>query len=178
VATPFEWSDAVQPVKLPRLLEDTVEYTPATVIGWGMNYTGSPIMTKLQTAEIEIVSDADCLEAYGGDIHTTNICAGTSEGGKNACIGDSGGPLIANDQQVGIVSWSVIPCAKKGYPVVYTEVSHYIDWIREVTTANSGPYEKEEEKEEEKESKPEDKPEDNEAVKPEEKESAKPDEKA
>ncbi|XP_067002695.2 trypsin-1 isoform X1 [Anabrus simplex] len=130
---PFEFNDHIKPVTLPRQLEETATYTPATVIGWGMNYTGGPIMTKLQTVEIEIVSDADCLEIYAGETHASNICAGVPEGGKGACIGDSGGPLIADGKQVGVVSWSVMPCASKGYPVVFTEVSFYIDWIKEVT---------------------------------------------
>jgi secreted trypsin-like serine protease len=53
----------------------------------------------------------------------------------NVCIrqGDSGGPLIVNNYQAGIVSWSVKPCAQAPYPGVYTEVAHYVDWIRNIT---------------------------------------------
>ncbi|PSN49711.1 hypothetical protein C0J52_16337 [Blattella germanica] len=45
--------------------------------------------------------------------------------------GDSGGPLLANGHQVGIVSWTLPPCGLAGYPGVYTEVSWYIDWINQ-----------------------------------------------
>jgi secreted trypsin-like serine protease len=53
----------------------------------------------------------------------------------NVCIlqGDSGGPLIVNEYQAGIVSWSAKPCAQAPYPGVYTEVSHYVNWIRNIT---------------------------------------------
>jgi secreted trypsin-like serine protease len=56
---------------------------------------------------------------------------------KCVCVcvlqGDSGGPLIVNEYQAGIVSWSVKPCAQAPYPGVYTEVAHYVDWIRSIT---------------------------------------------
>lgn len=53
------------------------------------------------------------------------------EGGKGQCSGDSGGPLIINGTQVGIVSWSRKPCTKPPYPGVFTEVSAYVGWILE-----------------------------------------------
>ena len=48
--------------------------------------------------------------------------------------GDSGGPLFqcnGNCNQVGIVSWGV-GCAEARHPGVYTRVSHYMDWIRNI----------------------------------------------
>lgn len=79
----------------------------------------------------------------------TNICGGIPEGGKGQCSGDSGGPLLVDGVQVGIVSWSVRnsekfleaqsveivdsqekPCTIAPYPGVYTGVSHYLDWIQ------------------------------------------------
>lgn len=45
--------------------------------------------------------------------------------------GDSGGPLVVNGTQVGVVSWSVKPCAVAPYPGVFSKVSSYVDWIYE-----------------------------------------------
>jgi secreted trypsin-like serine protease len=37
---------------------------------------------------------------------------------------------VVDDILVGIVSWSIKPCAVAPYPGVYTDVSKYIDWIK------------------------------------------------
>ncbi|CAG2053116.1 unnamed protein product [Timema podura] len=44
--------------------------------------------------------------------------------------GESGGPLMADGELVGIVSWGV-DCGKPEYPGVYTRVGVLRDWIRE-----------------------------------------------
>lgn len=82
-----------------------------------------------------MVSNEDCAKVHERfPILDTNLCAGVKNGGKGQCSGDSGGPLtIENNFLVGIVSWSEKPCTIAPYPGVYTKVSHYIDWIEEIT---------------------------------------------
>ena len=76
-----------------------------------------------------------------GDRLTANmICAGTTSGVRDACNGDSGGPLFAEQQggpvQVGIVSWGEGPmdaaaaCGHADAYGVYTRVANYKDWIK------------------------------------------------
>jgi secreted trypsin-like serine protease len=67
------------------------------------------------------------------------LCAGETDGARDACNGDSGGPLFTvvdgKAQQVGIVSWGAGPAdggAQCGYANaygVYTRVANYKDWI-------------------------------------------------
>ena len=61
------------------------------------------------------------------------FCAGYLVGGIDACKGDSGGPAIAKIADryfiFGIVSWG-IGCAHKNKLGVYTNVTHYENWIR------------------------------------------------
>lgn len=47
--------------------------------------------------------------------------------------GDSGSPLVANGQQIGIVVWGAIPRAR-GRPEVFARLSQFTRWIQE----NSG----------------------------------------
>ncbi|XP_049829104.1 trypsin-1-like isoform X2 [Schistocerca gregaria] len=99
-----------------------------------------PPTNALQKADIVVWSDEDCQQAYSGyDYHPlpSNICAALPEGGRGQCNGDSGSPLIANGYQIGIVSWSRKPCASRGSPGVFTEVSYYVDWIKEKTSNSS-----------------------------------------
>lgn len=61
------------------------------------------------------------------------FCAGyLGVGGKDACTGDSGGPLIVDGVLHGIVSWGV-GCADPDYPGIYAKISNARDWIKEVS---------------------------------------------
>jgi len=112
--------------------------TPTVVAGWGRIGSGEPISLILQKVELQIYSYYDCKAAHDLStstlgIYRTNICAGVPEMGKSECNGDSGGPLVVDGIQVGIVSWSIKPCAIAPYPGVYTDVSHYLGWITKHT---------------------------------------------
>ncbi|MBL8576813.1 MAG: serine protease [Mesorhizobium sp.] len=71
------------------------------------------------------------------------ICAGTTSGVRDACNGDSGGPLFIEGPdgvvQVGVVSWGEGPmdasaaCGHANAYGVYTRISNYKDWIAEKT---------------------------------------------
>jgi len=89
---------------------------------------------ELQEVDVPIVSNATCNTSYGGEITANMICAGYAQGGKDACYGDSGGPLFVPDEtgtgwvQVGVVSWGE-GCALPNYYGVYARVSRYQSWI-------------------------------------------------
>ena len=65
---------------------------------------------------------------------TTQFCAGLEEGGKDACQGDSGSPMLRMDQNngqamaIGIVS-AGIGCALPKLPGLYTRIASYLPWI-------------------------------------------------
>jgi secreted trypsin-like serine protease len=67
------------------------------------------------------------------------ICAGTTSGARDACNGDSGGPLFVagkdGPEQIGIVSWGEGPsdgtaaCGHKDAYGIYTRLGNYVSWI-------------------------------------------------
>ena len=53
------------------------------------------ISDTLQAVQVPVIPRAKCNQIYGpGYILESNICAGYVEGGKDACSGNSGGPLV------------------------------------------------------------------------------------
>ncbi|KAM4837275.1 coagulation factor XI isoform 2-T2 [Thomomys bottae] len=101
-----------------------------------MNYTGK-IQNTLQKAKVPLVSHEECQTKYQGHKITNKmICAGYKDGGKDACKGDSGGPLSCKHNEVwhlvGITSWGE-GCGQKERPGIYTNVIKYVDWILEKT---------------------------------------------
>nr|XP_034828807.1 transmembrane protease serine 9-like [Maniola hyperantus] len=138
---PMEYSHAIRPVCLPKT--DYYDYagTLATVSGWGaMAETGKWSCTLLE-AQLPVLTNEECRNTkYNkSKIKDVMMCAGyPATAHKDACTGDSGGPLIAENfdhayDLIGIVSWGY-GCARIGYPGVFTRVTKYLDWIYEHTT--------------------------------------------
>ncbi|GCB45474.1 trypsin-like serine protease [Streptomyces sp. NL15-2K] len=101
--------------------------TGAVVYGWG-DVTGAGDYARgLRGAQVHVLSDAPCEEAYPGSsdgtyLSDTMLCAGEEQGGRDSCQGDSGGPLVARGKLIGLVSWGS-GCGRAGSPGVYTRVS-------------------------------------------------------
>lgn len=103
--------------------------TMAKVLGWGLTEDRVGSFT-LQEVNVAIISNTECDKEYGGGNRITEgmMCAGNGEG-KDSCNGDSGGPLLANDVLVGLVSWGGKCGVKAG---VYTRLAYVMDYIEDV----------------------------------------------
>lgn len=130
---------SVQPIPIVSLEESALiaPSTIATVTGWGET-DDFFFSVDLMEVSIPIVSNTDCQTAFndvGVTITEEMLCAG--EDGKDACFGDSGGPLIVPNFQIngfrlaGIVS-SGHPdgCGAPGKYGVYTRVPFFYQWIQ------------------------------------------------
>lgn len=107
--------------------------TAATVYGWGDTTGYGDYASSLRSAEVSILPDSSCEQAYPGGRSGTYdassmLCAGEPQGGYDACQGDSGGPLVAQGKLVGLVSWGN-GCGVAGSPGVYTRVSAALGWL-------------------------------------------------
>ncbi|KAF6122233.1 transmembrane serine protease 7 [Phyllostomus discolor] len=95
------------------------------------NNKGSPV---LQQAEVELIDQTICVSTYG-IITSRMLCAGVMSGKRDACRGDSGGPLSCRRKSdgkwilTGIVSWGH-GCGRPNFPGVYTRVSNFVPWIQ------------------------------------------------
>ena len=85
---------------------------------------------------VPIVSHSTCQHGYSEEtIDDTMICAGYPEGGKDSCVGDSGGPMVceANGKFFleGVVSWGY-GCARPRRYGVYARVRYFRQWMDRV----------------------------------------------
>ncbi|XP_004428827.1 PREDICTED: coagulation factor XI [Ceratotherium simum simum] len=137
--TTMNYTDSQRPICLPSKGDKNVIYSDCWVTGWGYRKLRDKIQNTLQKAEIPLVTNEECQTRYTKyKITNKMICAGYKEGGKDACKGDSGGPLSCKHDEVwhlvGITSWGE-GCAQRERPGVYTNVVRYVDWILEKTQA-------------------------------------------
>ncbi|XP_028639726.1 mannan-binding lectin serine protease 1 isoform X3 [Grammomys surdaster] len=131
-------NDFVMPVCLPE--QPSTEGTMVIVSGWGKQFL-QRFPENLMEIEIPIVNYDTCQEAYvplRKKVTKDMVCAGEKEGGKDACAGDSGGPMVTKDAErdqwylVGVVSWGE-DCGKKDRYGVYSYIYPNKDWIQRVT---------------------------------------------
>ncbi|XP_042873393.1 trypsin-1-like [Penaeus japonicus] len=128
------FTDNIRPLCLPSS-EESMEGKVATAIGWGtLQFYGKEALV-LQEVDLDVWSNADCKnvwsrDKYGMLIGSSQVCA--LRDGKDTCSGDSGGPLMVQEngkyQLHGITSFGQ-GCATPGIPGVYTRASSYVTWI-------------------------------------------------
>jgi len=138
-------AEPVNGVKLAQLrLEDDVpiqEGDNTTVIGLGYTSVDGDLPSSLLQAEVIDISTETCAEDYATLLAIDGIeviidrnlqfCAGSTDGGRDSCTGDSGGPIFdKNETQVGIVSFG-FSCGDANFPGVYSKLSGAGEWIRQ-----------------------------------------------
>ena len=142
LAAPVELTFAVQPICLPPAGADHLG-RDVEAAGWGLLEFLGNTPDILQEVELRVTDPADCEASYRrvpqfesrfpGGFQDTKVCAGSRDGEpRDACKGDSGGPLMAltngSYQLVGVVSTG-LGCGHPEFPGLYTKVSAYRDWI-------------------------------------------------
>ncbi|NXE80349.1 FA7 factor, partial [Cochlearius cochlearius] len=105
------------------------------VSGWGATHPRGSTLRFLMKVRLPIVNMETCQRSTDRLVTDNMFCAGYNTEVADACKGDSGGPFTVSYHNtwflLGIVSWGE-GCAEKGKYGVYTRVSNYIPWIKEV----------------------------------------------
>jgi len=137
---PIQYKPNMIPICLPSSDNSLVGQT-GTVTGWGRLTEFGQISPVLREVRVPIISNTKCMSMYRNSgqnewIPKIFVCAGTSNGGKDSCEGDSGGPMVVKGkngryQLAGIISWG-IGCGDRNRPGVYTRISEFRTWIKKV----------------------------------------------
>jgi secreted trypsin-like serine protease len=126
------------PIRLVSKIDSAAGATDPGVMSWVTGYGLTRVMppsypATLQKVKLPIISIAQASTVWP-NIPPTDIMAGFLNGNKDACSGDSGGPLIVpvdNEFKLaGIVSWGSNNCNTYG---AYTCISTFESWINSKT---------------------------------------------
>ncbi|XP_036266691.1 testisin-like [Pipistrellus kuhlii] len=140
LTSPVTYSKSIQPVCVFASFKEFQNRSDCWVTGWGdiQENVDLPSPYTLQEVEVGIINTTMCNYMFTEPSFRYNIwgdmvCAGNDKGGKDACFGDSGGPLTCERKglwyQVGVVSWGV-GCGRPNRPGVYTNVSTHFRWMQ------------------------------------------------
>ncbi|HSK96827.1 MAG TPA: serine protease [Euzebyales bacterium] len=128
----------VKPVTVAGAVDD-VRYGPgtqATVVGWGAVDRRLKLPTRLRRGAVEVQPGDLCAGVWGPIFRArAMVCAGSEV--TNACVGDSGGPLLVRDPRgrwllLGTTSFGRDPCSP-GLDTVYMRASSVRGWIERAT---------------------------------------------
>lgn len=95
----------------------------------------SPIKLKVKLPIVEVDTCTNVYRSLNVELNGNQVCAGGTRG-QDACMGDSGGPLMFYNRHhaswvaSGVVSIGLKDCGLSGFPGVYTKVENYVDWIK------------------------------------------------
>ncbi|KAM8745376.1 transmembrane protease serine 9 [Acanthopagrus schlegelii] len=133
LAVPAPMSYTIQSVCVPSPVHRFLKTAECYITGWGSMREGGSLTNLLQKAAVNLIDQADCQQSYGDVLTTSMMCAGYMEGGRDTCLGDSGGPLTCRQPSgqwfiTGVTSWGH-GCGRTGFPGVYTRVTSIRKWI-------------------------------------------------
>ncbi|XP_054905471.1 chymotrypsin-like elastase family member 2A isoform X1 [Poeciliopsis prolifica] len=143
LSSPVALSDTITPACLPDRDVVLPHGTPCLVTGWGRLSTNGPASDILQQAFLPVVGHDVCSQPDWWNVLATEkmVCAG-GDGITAGCNGDSGGPLNCPNPDGswdvhGVVSFgSGEGCNVLQKPTVFTQISSYVWWIKQVMSTN------------------------------------------
>lgn len=128
-----QFSETINPVKLACSSASNLN---VIAIGNGLMHTSSTELAPiLQFTSLKTVPMWKCLSDFPFLLFRKSVICVRGVQQRSSCRGDSGGPLVASDNGalVGLTSFGSSEGCHLGYPQGYTNISSYLEWIKQVT---------------------------------------------
>ncbi|XP_021023059.1 kallikrein 1-related peptidase b11-like isoform X3 [Mus caroli] len=136
LSKPADITDVVKPIALPT--EEPKLGSTCLASGWGSTIPFKFQYAKdLECVSIKVLPIENCAKSHNKKVTDVMLCAGDMDGGKDTCVGDSGGPLICDGVLHGITSWGSIPCGEPNAPGIYTKLIKFNSWIKDTMVKNA-----------------------------------------
>ncbi len=138
---PVDIDESMGVFVLDTVVAGPVEGEDLTLLGTGKTSTTvsefSFYSEYLKEITVPVWNQTTCEAKYLIDFSNNMLCAGSDQG--DACLGDSGAPLIRSEQNVdgtihtvvGVVSYGYRPCGTQDFPTVYARVGPRAEWIED-----------------------------------------------
>jgi len=135
LAEPVVFNKYVKPACLPG--PDPQPDDDVVLIGWGATELNGNPYHELKQTKVKVIGN--CNQYWGQVNEEKQVCVGDRIAQESACKGDSGGPMLyeQNGQWIvgGVTSFGSATGCSTDYsfqPIVYTRVSAYLDWINSI----------------------------------------------
>ncbi|XP_071972718.1 ovochymase-2-like [Engystomops pustulosus] len=145
----IRFDKSVQPACLPNPDDVFASGSLCIALGWGRLLENGKLPSSLQQVALPLIEPRRCLHIMGTVdrrlTFETAVCAGYPEGGRDACQGDSGSPLLCQRSHgrwvlIGVTSWGLgcarnwkdnaqLPLEKRGSPGVFTDIQRLLNWL-------------------------------------------------
>ncbi len=132
----------LEPICLPpfshskeKILIKETYHNECYATGFGLTSENGPLALQLQQVDLKYVPNKQCKKIWRNLFYSRYmLCAGPLTGGRDTCLGDSGGPWQCLTRKgawtiEGITSFGA-KCAQIGKTGIYTRVASYLDWIK------------------------------------------------
>ncbi|XP_039451785.1 serine protease snake-like [Culex pipiens pallens] len=143
LSTEVRFSKLIRPACL--WTGSTIDVPSVIATGFGLNETAGEKADVLQKVQLDFLDHAVCEKAFTSErkfsrgVLDSQLCIGSTRGGKDTCQGDSGGPVQVITEPkgctyhiLGVTSTSLGGCGLGNSAAIYTKVFSYIDWIEDV----------------------------------------------
>ncbi|CAL4173993.1 unnamed protein product, partial [Meganyctiphanes norvegica] len=120
----------------------TISGSPASLIdkqydwkGWKITLGRRPTSNHLKSTSVFLYNWNDCKKLWGSDLTDNMLCQRRAH--TNRCHGDSGGAVVGNNVQIGIISFKWPTSCASTNPNVMTNVAKMKPWIQSTISTNS-----------------------------------------